>query len=108
MDEGFELHERIYEIPNLLVRCVEDVCTILVYEYAPLLLAVDISARMIATIDYQHSLTCFVGTISDHSTEKSGTDNKQVVSRGFVHCFVSLCKVSKNTSQVVDKSTLVV
>ena len=79
MDEWFEVNKLIYELPNILVRGVEDMRSVLMHENALLLLAVDISASMVAPINNKHSLTRLMGTISYHGTIQSGTDNQQII-----------------------------
>ena len=79
VNEWLELYKTIYEIPNILVRGVKDMRSVFMYEYSILLLAVDISTRMVAPINNQHSLTCLLGAISDYGTIQASTDNEQIV-----------------------------
>ena len=79
MDKGFELHELIYELPNLSIRGVEDVRAIFMDKDAVALLAVAVSADMSAFINHQNTLTRLMGTMGDDGTIQSGTDNQQII-----------------------------
>ena len=79
MDKWLKFNELIYKIPNLLVRGVEDMRSVLVNEYSLILLTVAISARMASAIYYKHSLTSLMGTICYYGTIQSGTDHQQII-----------------------------
>ena len=66
----------IYEIPNLFVRCVEDMRTVLVNEDIVLVFAVAVATRVATAVDDQHPLSRLMGTISRYGTIQSGTDNE--------------------------------
>ena len=68
MDKRLELNELIYEVPNLFVRGVENVCSVFVHEDIVLVFAVAVTARMATPINNQYPLTRLMGTIGDYGT----------------------------------------
>ena len=79
MNEWFELYKLIYEVPNLLIRGVEDVRSVFVDKDVVLILAVAVTAHVATTVDDQHSLTRLMGAICRNSTVQSGADNEKVI-----------------------------
>jgi hypothetical protein len=79
VDKWLKLNELIYKIPNLFVRGVEDMRSVLVNEDVALVFAVAVAARMATAVYYKHPLTRLMGTISRYGTIQSGTDNQQII-----------------------------
>ena len=74
-----DLGKAIYELPNLAIRCMEDVRSVLVNEDVVLIFAVAVAARMATAVYYKHPLIRLMGTISRYGTIQSGTDNQQII-----------------------------
>ena len=79
MDKWLKLNELIYKVPNLLVRCVEDMRTVFMNEDIAVIFAVAVSARMVSAVNHKHTLTRLMGTMRHDSTVESGTDYEKVI-----------------------------
>ena len=78
-----EFDDIIHKLPDLLVRSVENMCTVLMYIDALNVLTIDISTQMIALIDDQTTLTLPMSHARKRSTIYTGSNDQIIIL--FIH-----------------------
>ena len=79
VDVGHKLHDRVYPLPHIGIRGVEDVWTVAMNCNTVAIFAVEVTARMATAVNDKHALARLYGAISDHRAEEPRANDKDIV-----------------------------